>query len=1053
MREAGVVARRFTATSEGEAHVVTVVHDRVRGRTRFEVLHLYRNPAFAEQLEVSLRAVPGILSVSANPLTGRVLIRYDSLAHSASRLHALILRLVPTTIGAGRRPQPTTGGPRYLRSGPPPVARAPSPRHAASATTVAPPRRATVWQTMTIAEAVAHWQAQPETGLTSAEAVRRLKRHGPNRLPTLGARSNLSIFLEQLMTVPVALLGVSAGISVATGGFVDAVVIAAVVLINAGIGFVTERQSERMILALADDRPRSVVALRDGERQEIPIEQVVPGDTLLLAPGAYVAADLRLVEAHRLTIDESSMTGESVPVTKHAGRTFAVETPLGDRHNLAFMGSVVTGGSGVGVVVATGPDTEIGRIQAMAGEARPPETPLQRQLGEMGTQLAMISGLVCAGIFALGLVRGIGWLPMLKSAVSLAVAAVPEGLPAMATTTLALGIQRMRKLNAAVRRLGAVEALGSIQVLCLDKTGTLTHNRMTAVAVKAGRAHFDAVALRGRAAGCETADLDRGADELCGLLRVVALCNEVEIARDDRNGEPRLAGSPTEVALVELARGAGIDLVVLRARHPLVKLSPRAEDRPYMISVHATPDGLRWVAVKGSPARVLELCSREMVDGVVRPLEAAAREYWTLENERMAGDALRVLGVAYGEPATEDAAPEDLVWLGLVGMTDPLREGMPELIRQYHAAGIDTVMITGDQSATAYAIGRALGLSRDESLRILDSAHLENLTPEATAALARDLHVFARVSPAHKLRIVQALQRAGKVVAMTGDGVNDGPALKAADVGIAMGRGGSDVARSVADVVIEDDNLHTMITAIEQGRSIYDNIRKTLRFLLSTNFTEIEVMLIGIAAGQGELLNPMQLLWINLISDIFPGLALAMEPAEAGIMQRPPRDPREPIIRPADLRRIGAESSVMAACTLAGFAYARARYGPGARANTIAFTTVAVAELLHALVCRSSRPSVLTLHRPQRNPYLTLALGGSLAAQALLLAVPALRRIVGTVPLGMEDLLVVGIGSLAPLLVNDTLKLVWASDADGAGVAPVVNARVGSMPTDGVKSS
>jgi Ca2+-transporting ATPase len=439
--------------------------------------------------------------------------------------------------------------------------------------------------------------------------------------------------------------------------------------------------------------------------------------------------------------------------------------------------------------------------------------------------------------------------------------------------------------------------------------------------------------------------------------------------------------------------------------------------------VHELPDGKQLVAVKGSPAEVLAMCTTCIRGGTRYLLDDAARSAILLENERMAGDALRVLGVAYAEVDIDHVAIlQDLVWLGLIGMTDPIREGMEELIQLFHRAGIKTVMITGDQSATAYAIGRQLRLSGDEPLQILDSTRLEKIDPALMAGLVEKVNVFARVSPAHKLEIVQALQQAGNVVAMTGDGINDGPALKAAEIGVAMGGTGSEVAHSVSDVVLEDDNLQTMVIAVRQGRTIYGNIRKALHFLLATNFTEIEVMLAGVAVGQGQALNPMQLLWINLISDIFPGLALSLEPPEPDILERPPRDPSEPIIRATDLKRMAVESGVISAGTLAGYGYGLMRYGPGAQAGTVAFTTLTFGQLLHAISCRSDTHSIFSAAGRPSNPYLNTAMGVSLGVQVLAAVVPGLRSLLGTTPLGLVDALVVGAGATLPLLVNEATK-------------------------------
>jgi Ca2+-transporting ATPase len=571
----------------------------------------------------------------------------------------------------------------------------------------------------------------------------------------------------------------------------------------------------------------------------------------------------------------------------------------------------------------------------------------------------------------------------------------------------------------AVRHLDAVENLGAVQVFCLDKTGTLTLNHMTVTAVFAG----------GRRLTIRDGlfhDVDRLIDPLASkvlqrLLEVVSLCSETRIEEVD--GALDLQGSATENALVELAMTAGLDIVALRRKYAQLDLVQRAEGRPMMASVHALGQERRLVAVKGSPAEVLALCSHVLKGGRRMVLRQPQRNAILLENERMASEALRVLGVAFAERAPgEEALDGNLVWLGLAGMADPLRSGMPELMRTYHRAGIRTVMITGDQSATAYAIGRQLGLSAGRPVEILDSASLDKLDPELLAGLVRKVDVFARVSPAHKLRIVQALQTAGYVVAMTGDGINDGPALKAADIGVAMGATGTDVARSVADVVLEDDNLHTMISAVSGGRTIYNNVRKTIQFMVSTNVSEIEIMLAAITLGQGSPLNSMQLLWINLFTDIFPGLALSLEPPEPDVLEQPPRDPHEQIIRRQDLARMGAESGVIGAGTLLSYLYGIRRYGAGPQASTLAFNTLTVAELLHAIRCRSNHTGLFSRQRRPANPHLNYAVGGTMLVQLLATIVPGIRNLLGATPLGITDYLVIAAGSAGPYLINEMAK-------------------------------
>jgi Ca2+-transporting ATPase len=876
------------------------------------------------------------------------------------------------------------------------------------------------WHSMPLDQLISHFGVAQQQGLGSDEVGIRLQRYGENRLAAHEPRSGLSIFIGQFLSAPVGLLGASAVIALLTGGVLDAAVIVGVVVINAGIGYVTESQAEKTINSLAETGVRAVNVLRDGTTDVVPVEMLVPGDVLVFTPGSYIAADVRLLNTHNLSVDESALTGESLPVAKDSGFMAKDDTPLADRHNMAYMGTHVTGGSGRGLVIATAKATELGQIQTMVGEAEAPETPMQKQLDDMGTKLALLSGAVCAGVFGVGVLRGYAWLEMLKASVSLAVAAVPEGLPAVATTTLAMGIADMRKHNVAVRHLDAVETLGSVQVFCMDKTGTLTMNRMAVVAAYAGQQAYSVTEAEFHGDAGTIDPMKR--EEIVRLMQVVALCSETEIIAT--GDSPELDGSATENALVQLALDAGIDVQELRSRHPVIRTRYRAEGRPYMSTLHPSDDGSFLLAIKGSPEEVLGMCDHQLKDGKQVRLSKQARSAILAENERMAGNALRVLGVAYRE-LDEDKMPRktgQLIWLGLAGMADPMRAGMDKLIAKYHRAGIQTIMITGDQSATASAIGNQLNLSQGKPLQVLESSKLENMDPALLAGLVKNVHVFARVSPAHKLKIVQALQDVGYVVAMTGDGINDGPALKAADIGVAMGCGGTNVARDVSDVVLEDDNLHTMAIAVRQGRAIYNNIRKMIHFMVSTNLTEIEVMLAGIATGLGQPMNPMQLLWINLVTDIFPGLALSLEPAEPGIMDRPPRDPGEAIIEGPDLRRMLFESGTIGVGTMGAYLYGLRRYGSGAAASTLAFNTLTLNELAHALSSRSQYRNVFGGQSLPPNPHLTRAILGMAGLQAVVSLVPAARRLLGTTPLNITDLLVIGAGVLLPLVVNEGTK-------------------------------
>ena len=1029
-----------TALPLGASHRPRVLplHTSVPGRARFKISGLRRSRPLKVLLEERLSERREVLSVVANPLTGNLLVVY----HSASRLEEILLLVEQIACAEG-----TSSVPEWFASPLPQSKSSLSSEDLSSwfssfhallsweflpsffdwmrPSPPSPPlpeiEEALPWHLMDAGDVLHHWGILPNHGYSATEAQVALLRYGTNALIPPESRSSLAIFAGQFQSLPVVLLGISAVVSAFTGGVLDAAVLLAAVLINGTIGFVTESQAERTVNSLVVTLHKRASLVREGQVVDVEIETVVPGDILILTPGSYVCADARLIEVNNLSVDESALTGESLPVRKALDRLEDTTIPLGDRVNMVYMGTTVTGGSGVALVVATAVSTEIGRIQQLLDTTHSPGTPMEHQLEVIGNQLVIACGAVCVAVLGIGLLRGHPFQTMLKGAISLAVGAVPEGLPTVATTTLALGVAEMRRRHVLVRQLDAVESLGAIQVICLDKTGTLTLNRMSVVAICVGR---QSVRLRhGRfSVGKKSID-PRDYEGLRHLLRTVALCSDVELNNEE--AKPILRGSPTETALVWAGLEAGLDVEALHAAHPRLAVVYRSEGRNHMATVHSGEGNIRHVAVKGYPGEVLGMCHSVLREGICQPLTDTERASLLAENEDMAGEGLRVLGVAYVDLDLDESYESldgKLVWLGLVALADPTREGMRELMGQFHQAGIDTVMITGDQSATAYAIGKELHLARNGHVEILDSSHLEQVNPEVLSALAQHVNVFSRVSPSNKLQIVQALQRSGKVVAMTGDGINDGPALKAANIGVAMGRTGTEAARSVAGVVLEDDNLNTLIHGIAQGRTIYSNIRKSLRFLLSTNFSEILVMLGAISLGLGIPLNTMQLLWINLLSDIFPGLALAAEPAEPEVMARPPRDPTEPILRNKDLIRVGIDGAVISAAALGVYGLGVSRYGIGPRASTLAFSALTTAQLLHALSCRSEVHSLYETRSLPPNGWLQLALGGSMAIQGLALTLPPLRGLLGLVPLGITDLLMAGAGATLPLFVIEGLK-------------------------------
>ncbi|MGD9387089.1 MAG: HAD-IC family P-type ATPase [Gammaproteobacteria bacterium] len=982
---------------------IELLHDAAPGRARLRIPALRGCNGLAATLAEEIAACPGVEAARVTPASGTLVLRWpadqptDAVLGAVSKAVAGVAGLPPASVA----PEPPAGAPPARATARPTVAR---PGAEATGDRPAAPD-AVAWHALE-AGACCRRLGTSARGLAAAEARRRLA-ESDNSLPEPAEASSLAMLARQVNTPPVYLLGGAAAISVATGGLVDALAIAVVVAANTVTGFLTERASERTIRSLALGAPLTARVRRGRRTVEIPLVEVVPGDLLVLGPGDYVAADARLLEADRLYLDEAALTGESLPCLKAARTTLAADTPLAGQRNRVFRGTVVTGGSGLAVVCDTGLATELGRIQSATEEASAPTTPLERQLERLSYQLTLISGAACAGVFGVGALRRLPALELVRSTISLGVAAVPEGLPAVATSTLAMGIRRMGRQRTSIRQMNAVETLGAIQVLCLDKTGTLTQNRMRVAAVSAGGAA--AGPMLGRPVG----ELPAGA--LKRLLETVALCSEAESA--DGAG---WTGSPTEVAMMELAEAEGADPRRLRASRPRRSLNHRSDEQRYMIAVHGRGRGRAYM--KGSPPEVLALCTHELRDGRRLKLGARRREAIRAENDDWAGQALRVLGVADGPAPVDGRAPEGLTWLGLVGLEDPLRPGTERLVRELQDAGIRPVMITGDQAATAEAVARRLGLARDRPLRVLEAARIAEMDPQALEGLARSTDVFARVTPADKLRIVTALQRSGRVVAMTGDGLNDGPALKASDVGIAMGEAGQDVARRVADVVVEDNRLETLIDAVAQGRTTYGNIRKSIHYLLSTNLSEIGLMLSALALGLESPLSPLQLLWINLATDVAPAIALGLDPPEPDVMAQPPRDPDAPMIGRSDLWRITREGVVITAGALAAYLAARLFHGPGARAGSVAFTTLTSAQLLHALNCRAEHAGFSGLSRLQPNRLLSLSVGGALGLQAAALVVPPARRLLGTMLPLPVDLALIAAGSLVPLVLNDRLK-------------------------------
>ncbi|PLZ78640.1 cation-translocating P-type ATPase, partial [Fischerella thermalis] len=711
--------------------MVKIIHNQVKGRARYKVKELYRSESLKKYLERSLSETSGINYVSANPSTSNILVIFEK-EYSADKVALLIEQNISQyqkLANKSLEKYSSKTKKELTKATQKPIVNAQA-------------QRIKNWHLMETDAVLTAFNTSKQSGLSSKSAAENLNKYGPNFLATAKTRSDLSILIDQFKSLPVALLGVAAGVSVFTRGLIDALVILGVVGLNAAIGYRTESQSERIIHSLGSHQETSTWVIRNGKQIEIPIEDVVIGDILVLKTGGYIAADARLLEAENLSVDESALTGESIPVTKSTSSLTGEDIPLADRTNMVYKGTLVTGGQGLAVVVATAKFTEMGKIQQLVGEATTTETPLTRQLNQVGSQLVAIGMGICGLVFGIGVLRGYGLLQMLQSSISLAVAAVPEGLPTIATTTLALGIQDMRQRNVLVRSLSAVEALGSVQTICLDKTGTITENRMSVVEVHTDSQQIN-VSEGEFIANGENIN-PYACDQLLKLIHVSVLCNESEV-NQDQDGEYSIKGSATENALIHMAIAAGVNVTQLRQKYKLLHTNLRSENRNIMSTVHTTENHHNLVAVKGSPGEVAQICKFWFKDGEITTLTEQDRRAIEIENDRMAGKALRVLGIAYtilDENNNRQNPEQDLTWLGLVGMADPVRKGVKELIAQFHEAGIDTVMITGDQSPTAYAIAKELELSRESQLEILDSTDLNNLTPEALTALADKVDVF-----------------------------------------------------------------------------------------------------------------------------------------------------------------------------------------------------------------------------------------------------------------------------------------------------------------------
>ncbi|MDO9371448.1 MAG: cation-transporting P-type ATPase [Gammaproteobacteria bacterium] len=843
------------------------------------------------------------------------------------------------------------------------------------------------------------------SGLASEEAAARAGRYGPNQLTLRRGRSPLQRLLQQFHNLLVYLLLGAAVITAMLQHWVDTGVIVGVVVVNALIGFIQEGKAEQALAAIRRLLSLKAVVWRDQRQVLIPAEQLVPGDVVMLQSGDRVPADMRLLQVKNLRIEEASLTGESLPAEKDI-EPVALHAPLGDRTCMAYAGTLVRYGQGSGVVVATGDHTEIGRISELLAEVERIETPLLRRIAGFSKGLSAAIVALAVITFFIGVrVRDYSAVDMFMAAVSLAVAAIPEGLPAIMTITLAIGVQRMARRNAIIRVLPAVETLGSVTCICSDKTGTLTRNEMTVQTVATRAALFQIGGVGYEPHG--EFMLEGGHvnvpehPAVAELLRAGLLCNDASL--DLRDGQWRITGDPTEAALVVAARKAGFESVLESEIWPRTDVIPFESEHRFMATLNHDHAGHGMIYVKGAPERILEMCSRERINGVQQPLHI---EYWHEKLRAMAGQGQRVLALAC-KPAQAgqrelrfgDVA-DGLTLLGLCGMVDPPREEAVRAVADCHAAGIRVQMITGDHAATALAIAGQIGIG--DGKRVLTGAGIEAMDEAALAQAVAGIDVYARVSPEHKLRLVQALQNRGEIVAMTGDGVNDAPALKRADVGVAMGVSGTEVAKEAAEMVLADDNFASIVSAIEEGRTVYDNLRKTLLFIMPTNGGEAFTLVTAIALGLTLPILPVQILWVNMVTAVTLALALAFEPAEANVLRRPPRDPRAPIFSRYFLWRTVLVTALITAGTLGMFLWEQAQGASLEAARTAAVTTLVMFEAVYLLNSRR----LLDAAWPQRafsgNPYVALTIFLVVLLQLLYVYAPFMQTLFHSAPLGAE---------------------------------------------------
>lgn len=882
------------------------------------------------------------------------------------------------------------------------------------------------WHGMTIQEVAADLAVEPKKGLDSNEAERRLKLVGYNRLTEKKGVSPLAIFFSQFADFMVLVLIAATLISGFLGEYADAVTILAIIIVNAILGFAQEYKAERALEALKKMIAPEAKIIRNGVAMNIPAERLVPGDVVLLETGDILPADIRVIDAGQMEVNEAVLTGESVPVKKRAQEVYSEESTLGDRRNMAYMGTIVTRGSGKGIVADTGMHTEMGEIAGYIEQVKNEDTPLQRRLAQLGRWLVFLCLTIVAVVSVAGIIRGEPVYRMILTGVSLAVAAIPEGLPAIVTVALAIGVQKMVKKQAIIRELPAVETLGCATVICSDKTGTLTQNQMTIrrlyLAANIVNISGEGYEPHGR---FDLHEEQKNARKILNeAMKIAALCNNAVLHKNniplqglfrrDSGSSWEITGDPTEGALLVSAAKAGLWREELEKKETRIFEIPFDSERKRMSVVYErAEDKKRTLYCKGAPDVILNLCSRLWWNGEIVVLTPEIKDQVMAANDNMASEALRVLGLAYREISSavnleEDIKLEqDLIFVGLAGMIDPPRLSAKKAVGICRVAGIRTIMITGDHKKTAEAVAKELKILTDPAQLVLSGQELDNMSDYQLKNIINKVAVYARVSPKHKIRIVKVLKDTGHIVAMTGDGVNDAPAVKEADIGVSMGIMGTDVTKEASSLILGNDDFATIVAAIEEGRIIYDNIRKFIRYLLSCNVGEVLTMFFATLLGLPLPLLPIQILWMNLVTDGLPAIALGLDPGDPDIMQRRPRSPQESIFAHGLTRRIVVRGTIISIAVL--FVYIFGYYSGGRDldlARTMAFTALVFIQLFYVFDCRSERYSIFDLGFSS-NMYLVGAVICSISMQLMVLYIPFFQKVFKTVPLDLKQWLLI----------------------------------------------